>query len=49
MKFLRPNHENKIPATNQSESSRCHAQPVVKHPVVLNGLCPQALQGLCRR
>ena len=42
----RPNHHYKIPAADQREGSRCHAQPVIKHPVINNCSCTQALQCL---
>lgn len=50
VKPLRPNHQNQIPAANQSEGPRSHPQPIIEHSVVNNRLSAQTLQslGCCR-
>src|SRR6478609_4241194 len=49
VELLRPNHEHQIPTANQSESARCHAQPIIQHAVVRDRLSAQPLQRLGSR
>src|SRR5208337_2549033 len=46
MELSRPNHEDQIPAANQSKRSCCHPEPIIKHPVVTDWLRAQTLQSL---